>query len=271
MTVCDNVCRHFFMENIKIIRLDETTSTNLYLRNYTGEEGSLMTIATAEHQTAGRGQGRNSWESEAGKNLLFSVKVRPQGLAVRRQFVMLEAGALAVSEALSQYTAELTVKWPNDVYWRDMKISGTLSECTISGGLVSDCILGTGINVNQRKFLSDAPNPVSLYQITGHDASRDDVLGKFITRFTEYLAEINSGRYDGIHNRYCASLYRRTGLHAYRDNDGEFKASIDGVEPDGRLVLRRTDGDVKKYLFKEVEYIIPTKALPKCGMAVSRV
>lgn len=244
------------MENIKIIRLDETTSTNLYLRNYTGEEGSLMTIATAEHQTAGRGQGRNSWESEAGKNLLFSVKVRPQGLAVRRQFVMLEAGALAVSEALSQYTAELTVKWPNDVYWRDMKISGTLSECAIAKGLVGGCILGVGINVNQREFTGGAPNPVSLCGIIGRETDRDEVLGRFEDGFRRYLGMVDAGRYADIHALYCASLYRRTGLHAWCDATGRFTASILRVEPDGRLVLRKEDGEERTYLFKEVEHVI---------------
>lgn len=255
MTVSGCKHRHYFMENIKIIRLDETTSTNLYLRDYTEDEGRLMTVVTAEHQTAGRGQGRNSWESAPGENLLFSVKVRPRGLQARRQFVMLEAGALAVRDALSQYAGDITVKWPNDVYWRDMKISGTLSECTVSGGLVGECILGTGINVNQREFVSGAPNPVSLCQITGRKVSRAEVLDKFITRFAGYLSLINAGRYDGIHALYCASLYRRTGLHAWRDAAGGFTASIERVEPDGRLVLRKADGEVNEYLFKEVEYV----------------
>ena len=80
------------MENIKIIRLDETDSTNRFLQDYGGEEGAVMTIATAEHQTAGRGQGRNTWESEAGRNLLFSIKTRLKALAAGRQFVMLESG-----------------------------------------------------------------------------------------------------------------------------------------------------------------------------------
>ena len=243
------------MENIKIIRLDETTSTNLYLRDYTEDEGRLMTVVTAEHQTAGRGQGRNSWESAPGENLLFSVKVRPRGLQARRQFVMLEAGALAVRDALSQYAGDITVKWPNDVYWRDMKSRGTLAAWTVSGAPVRACILGPGLNVNQREFVSGAPNPVSLCQITGRKVSRAEVLDKFITRFAGYLSLINAGRYDGIHALYCASLYRRTGLHAWRDAAGGFTASIERVEPDGRLVLRKADGEVNEYLFKEVEYV----------------
>lgn len=243
-------------EPVKIIALGETDSTNRFMREYTGGEGRLMTVVTAEHQTAGRGQGRNTWESEAGKNLLFSVLTRPSGLAARRQFVMLEAGALAVRDALAAVIGETTVKWPNDVYWRDMKISGTLSECTISGGLVGRCILGTGINVNQRRFVSDAPNPVSLAMITGRDADRPGLLRQFIARFSHYLGMVNDGQYDAIHGLYAEALYRRTGRHAWRDAGGCFTAAVERVKPDGRLVLRRDDGRLSTYMFKEVEHVI---------------
>lgn len=237
-----------------IIRLGETDSTNRFLRDYRGEEGEVMTVVTADSQTAGRGQGQNTWESEAGKNLLFSVKTYPVGLDARRQFVMLEAGALAVFDVLSGYCGGFTVKWPNDIYHNDMKISGTLSECTIVHGHVGSCIMGTGININQREFTGGAPNPVSLAQILGHDVSREDVLGGVLERFAHYLSMVDEGRYDAVHCRYNESLYRRTGLHGYRDAAGCFVAGIETVEPDGHLVLRLADGSVRKYMFKEVEF-----------------
>ena len=241
---------------IKTIRFSETDSTNRFMREYTGEEGELMTVATTDYQTAGRGQGCNTWESEAGKNLLFSIKTYPRRLQARRQFVMLEAGALAVRDALAAYADGFTVKWPNDVYWRDMKISGTLSECAVSGGLVGGCVIGTGVNVNQRVFTSGAPNPVSLSQVTGRDVDREELLQTLLARFAWYLGLVNSGNYDDIHRLYAASLYRREGMHAYRDATGGFMAAVERVEPDGRLVLRKADGELKEYLFKEVEYVI---------------
>ena len=182
---------------------------------------------------------------------------------------MLEAGALAVRDALRHYADGFTVKWPNDVYWRDMKISGTLSECTVAKGLVSGCILGIGINVNQREFTGSAPNPVSLAGILGREVSRDELLGLFIDAFKSYLGMVDAGRYDDIHAGYAAALYRREGFHAYRDATGEFMAAIERVEPDGRFVLRRADGSESGYLFKEVECVLPTPALPKGGGLVS--
>lgn len=244
------------MQRIKTIHIAETDSTNRYLHDYRGEEGSVMTVVTTDFQTAGRGQGTNKWESEAGRNLMFSVKTRPQGVPAGRQYVMLEAASLAVRDTLAAYADGFTIKWPNDIYHLDRKISGTLSECALSGTVIRHCIIGTGINVNQRVFTSDAPNPVSLCHIIGRETDRTELLNAVLGRFDEYLAMVNAGRYDEIDAMYMRSLYRRDGLFPYRDGAGEFMASIEGVEPNGHLLLRRDDGRLSRYAFKEVSFII---------------
>ena len=244
------------MHDIKLIRLDETDSTNRFLRGYEGEEGRRMTVAVAAYQTNGRGQGSNSWESERGQNLTFSVKTSPKGVTANRQFVMLEAMALAIRDVLSAYADDITIKWPNDIYWRDRKISGTLSECGVSKGLVKGCIIGTGININQTVFTSDAPNPVSLRQITGCATSTDEVLGKLTARFMTLLDSIDAGSYGDIHEAYLASLYRRGGEFRYRDAEGEFNGTIVTVEPNGLLAVRKESGEMRRYAFKEVEHIL---------------
>lgn len=244
------------MESIKTIFLDETNSTNAYLRDYQGEEGEALTVVWTDFQTAGRGQGTNSWESERAKNLTFSVKVHPKGVPAARQYVMLEAAALAVKTVLDGYADGITIKWPNDVYWNDRKISGTLSECSVHGACVRDCIIGTGINVNQRAFVSDAPNPVSLFNILGCETDRRQLLDTVAKRLVAYMERVNAGDYDDIHNEYKSNLYRRTGAFLYEDGEGAFAASIADVEENGHLVLRRSDGRLSTYAFKEVKFII---------------
>lgn len=226
------------------------------MKEYDGDEGSLMTIALAEYQTAGKGQGQNSWESERGMNLTFSVKIYPTNVPIIRQYVLLEAKSLAIAETLRIYTDGITIKWPNDVYWKDRKISGTLSECVIAGNRIRSCILGTGINVNQETFTSNAPNPISLKQITGKDIDKDILLNAFIKNFQIYLDIINQGKLDDIHSLYLKNLYRRGGVFKYSDCNGEFMASIYRVEPEGNLVLQRVDGSLSKYAFKEVEVVL---------------
>lgn len=244
------------MTDIKTIHIPETDSTNSYLCRYHGEEGGELTVVWADFQTAGRGQGGNSWESERGKNLTFSVKARPASVPVARQYVMLEAGALSVKEAIAEYADGVTIKWPNDVYWHDRKISGTLSECVVHGSYVKDCILGIGVNVNQRAFVGDAPNPVSLFQILGHEAEREALLEAVVKRLAAYIRLVNAGDYDRIHGEYKKNLYRGAGMFRYADDAGEFTASIADVERNGHLVLRRGDGRLSTYAFKEVKFII---------------
>ncbi len=244
------------MEKIKRIFLDDVDSTNTYLSNYKGKEEEYMTIAQAEFQTQGKGQGENSWESERGKNLLFSIKVKPKNIPSNRGFVLLEAKSLAILDALKELISDVSIKWPNDIYYKDKKLSGTLSECKISGNKVTSAILGTGINVNQSTFLSDAKNPISLYLILGKEVDKDSLLERIILNFKSYLEIISSGDFSKIDNLYFKSLYRREGFHFFEDKTGKFKARILSVKPTGEIILEKEDKKQKVYEFKSLKFII---------------
>ena len=118
-------------------------------------------------------------------------------------------GALAVIDALAEYTDGITAKWPNDIYWHDKKISGTLIQTTLSGSKIQDFIFGVGININQRSFRSDAPNPVSLWQITGIDTDREEVLNKVLIYFEYYYTMLSEGNEDSLQQIYLKNLYRK--------------------------------------------------------------
>lgn len=246
------------METTKwhIIKLDETTSTNTYLNeldnNTEQAEGCVVTTHT---QSAGRGQRGNSWEAAPGKNLTFSYLLRPQGIAPQEQFIISQIASLSVVDTLLQYIDNVTIKWPNDIYYCDKKIAGILIEHNLSGMEISRTIVGIGLNINQETFISDAPNPVSLSQITGQKYNLDNILAEIL--------EATSQRYNGYHNNktalqhdYAQTLYRRKGFHLYRDNNGTFEAAIKEVKPDGHLILSDTKGNERCYAFKEVAFII---------------
>lgn len=239
----------------KIIRLDTTESTNRYLRDYVPEMGEEITVVVADYQTNGKGQGRNSWESEKGKNLLFSILLHPKEVPVAKQFLLSEYGALSLKEVLSGYIDEgISLKWPNDIYWNDKKLSGTLIETKIGGGRIKDCIFGIGLNVNQTEFRSDAPNPVSMAQIVGREIDRDALLDKIVRAFERNYELIRSGNYIGLTAQYHESLYRSKGFFPYIDSEGGFEGSIVEVEDDGHLILRDSSGRIRSYEFKEIKY-----------------
>lgn len=252
------------MEQLNQINLPKVDSTNTFVRDMleSGESLPGITLVTAYEQTAGRGQAGNTWESEAGKNLLFSLLCHPSFIVPSEQFVLSECMALAIQQVLSRRIAkagredEVTIKWPNDIYVGDRKICGTLIECDLMGKTVSNCIIGTGINVNQTVFTSDAPNPVSLKQITGTDTDASVLLTEVVDLFCEYYELVHSGKRAEVEAQYMANLYRRTGLHRYCDVRGEFMAEIAGVEPTGHLVLRFDTGNTVRYEFKEVKFVI---------------
>ena len=205
-------------------------------------------VVWADFQTAGRGQGSNRWESERGKNLLFSMLLHPYGVRAHRQFRISMAISLAICKALGQHIGHLSIKWPNDIYWRDGKIGGILIENTLQGNSVKDCIIGIGLNVNQRVFRGDAPNPVSLWQISEQETDCEQLLHDILEAFQDYLGKYNK-------DEYLSMLYRRKGFHPYSDKDGPFMAELVDVEDSGHLLLRDDDGKERRYAFKEVTFI----------------
>lgn len=246
-----------------LIALQETDSTNQHIIricNDLHEAVAELTTVTAEYQSSGKGQRGNSWEAEEGKNLLFSFVLYPTFLEARRQFILSQIVSLSIKEELSRWSDEITIKWPNDIYWRNKKICGILIENDLSGHYISRSISGIGININQEEFHSDAPNPVSLKQITGKEHDRYEILTHILERVQTYykcLQLEDADTYaDLIATRYARALFRRRGFHPYEDANGKFLARLLRVEQDGRLVLEDESGMEREYLFKEVQYIL---------------
>lgn len=244
-------------ENRKIVRLDATESTNMYLKRLmkeeTLEEGSMV---VADFQTGGRGQVGNSWFSSQGKNLLFSLLIYPKDVPANAQFIISRIAALAVKNTLDQFTDDIRIKWPNDIYWKEQKIAGILIENDIENKNITNSVIGVGININQQLFTPDLPNPVSLRQITGTIHDRDYILEIFQREFFLLYRDFERGDIKTIEDEYMLDLYRVNGYYTYEDKSGRFMASIEGVLPSGHLVLKTMDTEEeRKYAFKEVAFV----------------
>ena len=270
--------KHFCLDDsprFRMIELDEVDSTNNFLRHLDTPGDRRTTLVTAEFQTAGRGADTNRWESARGENLLLSLRVLPASLPVCHMFAISETTALAIRDALNAFLPPKTppkggrgvseggrgfsIKWPNDIYYADSKVAGILIENDLQGAQVLRSTIGIGINVNQRRFQSDAPNPRSLADIVGHDVERRFVLEQFMENFTHHFGQIETGRQDALdalHKEYKSHLYRLGEEHTYSDKDGTFRATLTDVEPTGHLILKDTKGNQRRYEFKEVKYEI---------------
>lgn len=238
--------------NIRRLHFAEADSTNNIAKSLSPQAGEAILI-TADYQTAGRGQRGNTWEAMPGKNLLFSLVLKPGSLSASEQFVICELISVALSHALSAYTEDIRIKWPNDIYFRDQKLGGILIEHDLCGTELSRTIIGIGLNVNQPHFESDAPNPVSLVQILGHELDREELLQAICKEFFSLLRTYER---DSLHAHYNALLYRLDVPARYRDAHSDFRATLRKVERDGRLILEDETATLRSYLFKEVGYVI---------------
>jgi BirA family biotin operon repressor/biotin-[acetyl-CoA-carboxylase] ligase len=245
---------------MEIIYLEETNSTNVYVQQLLSngknvEEGTLVWTG---FQTAGRGQSLNTWESEKDANLTFSILLCPDFLPVTGQFLLSQVAALGIVDFLSSFCKlqNLSIKWPNDIYWKDKKICGMLIENLLSGTSISHAILGIGININQTVFKGDAPNPVSVRQINGETYDLNLAIGFVRDAILKRYMQLLRDEKGQIRKDYTDALYRGKGYFIYKDKSGDFLACIKEIRDTGILVLETDAGEKRAYAFKEVAFVM---------------
>ena len=245
-----------------IVHLLEVDSTNRYVRDeaaalWQNRGISDFAVVSAGLQTAGRGQRGNTWNSNAGENLLFSILVRPgETLEVSKQFLLSQAVALSIHDAMKCYGIDTLLKWPNDIYAGNRKLAGILLELDYSGAFVEQAIIGIGLNVNQENFPPMDRVPVSMKMLWKRDFILDDVLATVLDFFEHYYTELRFGNRDAIAAEYKRVLRGMDERCTFIDGSGHFDAVIEEIESDGHLILRRNDGSTGRYAFKEVEMVI---------------
>ena len=239
-----------------IVRLQLTDSTNNYANSQIRKnEIPDGTVFLAYEQTAGRGQQKNYWESEPGKNLTFSVVLYPDFLEIRRQFILSKVVTLGIYKALHKYVDALKIKWPNDIYAGDQKLGGILIENSIMNGLLKSSVIGIGLNVNQTIFLSNAPNPVSIQTLTNQHFDCEKLLTEVLSGINEYYTFLRQVEDEKIDREFLSVLYRINEKHHFRAEDEVFEGEIIGVNEIGQLLIRKEDGQILDFHFKEVEFL----------------
>lgn len=243
--------------NKKIILLNEVESTNNYANQLilsdAAEEG---TVVLARYQKKGKGQQGNSWESEYGRNLLMSMILYPGFLDAGNQFLISKVVSLAIVEFLKTETENVSIKWPNDIYVGKNKIAGILIENSLKGSNMFSTIIGIGLNLNQEFFFSDAPNPVSLKQITGKNYEIQAIAALLIQYISEWYKKLKNNEFKEVNSEYKSNLFRFNQWSLFSVKEKMFEARISGIGEFGQLILEKHDGTNSEYLFKEVEFVL---------------
>lgn len=213
-------------------------------------------VVIAREQTAGRGQRGNRWSSNAGENLTFSLVWEPTFLEAKRQFLLSEAVALALTDTLEHFQIRSKIKWTNDIYVGNKKICGILIEHDLgTDGKLARTIVGIGLNVNQKEFEEWVPNPTSMALVAGHSLDLNEVFQRLYDDLEARYAQLQSAP-EEIETAYDKLIYRKGTLAPYRLPNGKrFEGVILGVKSSGELLVE-SEGMVVPYLFKEIEFII---------------
>ncbi|MEE4196313.1 MAG: biotin--[acetyl-CoA-carboxylase] ligase [Bacteroidales bacterium] len=241
----------------RIISLSSTDSTNSYaMRLLKSDEVEEGTLVFTQEQIQGRGLGKNRWESERNMNLTFSIILFPGFLPVEQHYMLSKVISLGLLDYASSKVSGISIKWPNDIYYQDKKLAGILIENSIKGSVLNYSVAGIGLNLNQEQFVSDAPNPVSLKQITGIHYHVEDELHLVRQHLKKYYQKLQSGQMNAIHRRYIESLYRLNKFHNFRWNNRIFRAKIIGVNEYGHLQVISSTNEHREFEFKEIEFLI---------------
>ncbi|KQB99139.1 biotin--[acetyl-CoA-carboxylase] ligase [Pedobacter sp. Hv1] len=243
-----------------LINLLAVDSTNNFLKNLLSKSEPLPegTVIMAEDQFAGRGQQENSWHAEPGKNLTFSLLLRPSFLPLNKQFLLNMAISIAINNALRVYLPEgLSVKWPNDIYYKNQKLGGVLIENSIVGTTIKNAIIGIGLNVNQTTFPEElSTKATSIYQILQENVNLQKLLAEICSQIESLYLQLKAGNYTFLTKNYVDKLYRINELALFRQNGEVFEGMITGVTDTGLLNILR-DNETNQYNFKEIEFLNP--------------
>lgn len=239
----------------RILFKTETGSTNADAFRLAEAGAEQGTVVIADHQTSGKGRLGRRWESPAGVNLYCSVVLRPDLLPYEApQLTFLSA--VAVARAIAMITGlQPCIKWPNDVLLHGRKVAGLLNEMSAETDRIGFVILGIGINVNMRaqQFPDDLRYPAtSLMLESGLPVSRQALLICLLQELDHEYRRFESRGFAPVRAEwahYCNAFGREVQVN---QGTGILHGAFDGIDEDGALLVRCSDGRQERILSGDV-------------------
>ncbi len=241
------------------IRLPIVGSTNGFAQELVKKESVPEgTIIIANEQSQGRGQRGNTWLSEAGKNLTFSLILHPTSLSADNQFLLTQTISLALVDFIENEIGDkhqIKIKWPNDILAGNKKIAGILIENSLRGTEISSSIIGIGINIQQENFENLGATSLQLLSPKKYDLQNclDSLCSLLEARYLQLL----SRNKEELKKSYLKKLYRLNEEALYEIAGKKLYGKIIGVDASGKLLLALTENfKVLELNFKEIKFIL---------------
>ncbi len=236
----------------KIIHLDSVDSTNNYVANMLlTNQIEHGTVILADEQTAGKGQRGNVWHSKSGENIITSIYLKTANLSVNHQFYLTIFSSLSVIRILKKKGIKAQIKWPNDIVVGSKKIAGILIENQLKYTSIEHCIIGIGLNTNQKNF-SDF-NATSIFNETNEFIPIHHILLSLISEMNQIFIDIENENFEKLKVEYLENLWLLKTQSSYTDQTGDFIGEIIGVSELGLLQMMK-DNQLKEYNLKEIKF-----------------
>ncbi len=242
---------------LKYIHLEQIDSTNAYLQRLQAECDIRNWVVSADMQTAGKGMGSNSWESEVGKNLTFSLALDVSFLPAEKQFLLSEAVPLGIVEVLDKLlpVEKLSIKWPNDIYYENCKLAGILINSTIKANMMGISIIGIGLNVNQMQFQDWPTHPISLKLIMGKEYALQPLLEQLAEHIIIKVEQLKADP-TTIEQDYLKRLFRYRTWADYEVDGKVLRLLMTGIDAFGRLQLVDEQQTLYTFDIKEIKFVL---------------
>lgn len=242
---------------MKIIKINATESTNLYLKSLgksTNDKGIIAVRALC--QTQGRGQMGTSWQTEDNKNLITSYLLPQINLEPKDNFKMSMLVSLALKKCLENLKVpDLKIKWPNDILSCQKKIAGILIENTFTAQKISSSIIGIGLNLNQKSF-HNLPQASSLSLICQKEFDIDEVFQRLNVEIEVLYKKLIQKDFEGSLYEYYNSLYGYQEEQIFEFKNGQQKKGmITSIKNNGFLNVKFNDNTSQSFDLKEIKQV----------------
>ncbi len=243
---------------VPFIEIGTVDSSNNYaMRQIQAQMAEHGTVYFAHYQTNGKGQRGKIWNAQPGDNIILSCILEPNALSIDNKFVISAFIALACFDFCTMLVKDdMSIKWPNDIYWKDRKAGGILIENVLQGKNWKYTVAGIGLNINQTLFSDELSNPVSIKQITGKEYS-PIILAKELCHYLNVRWKmLLNAKQDQLLQEYNSHLYKLSEMNTFKMDQNYFTAKVKGVNQQGELII--DNGKESAIPHGVVEWVLPT-------------
>ena len=250
--------KHRFPALTAVEVYDELDSTNARAITLARAGTPGVALVLSDSQSRGRGRVSRSFYSPRGSGIYLTLLTRPM-VAPSLLARLTPLAAVAAAEAIEDVTGvAVGVKWVNDLWLGEKKITGILTEGAFHpDGTPDYAVIGIGINVGRMTFPADlAEHASSIANEIGTDPDRDALTLALIDRLLVRLEDFPGG--DFLRAYQARSVLDGRDVTVSRGEE-TFSARVLGIAPDGALRLRLVGGEERTLSSGEIAHVTPRR------------